>query len=235
MKWVPVTEEPGKKILSSICLMQLQLLLCILPQALPGINALKNLNLLTLECTVWNQFAIEEEKINPFYLILLYYILVGQSPIPCFFQVTSQKKVLVKRSRAKYSPFKGKKNLWHFDVNCALQKSACLYSQESPVSSRTQAHRCQISQVQLITLHNLNSYNNRFWSTQIFTEQQHQPSYYLLYKVFLCVTVSGGNWSRALVRAGTVWPPQQDQAITQQSSGTLQGLLVKQCHLLTIK
>lgn len=152
---------------------------------------------------------------------------------PLFFSSHFPKESPSERSRAKYSPFKGK-NLWHFDVNCALQKSACLYSQESPVSSRTQAHRCQISQVQLITLHNLNSYNNRFWSTQIFTEQQHQPPGDL-YKIFFCVTVSGGNWSRALVRAGTVWPPQQDQAITQQSSGTLQGLLVKQCHLFTSK
>lgn len=41
-----------KKLLSSISLMQLQLLLHILPQALPGINALKNLNLPALECTV---------------------------------------------------------------------------------------------------------------------------------------------------------------------------------------
>lgn len=52
MKLVLITEEPGKNILSSIYLVQLQLLLCILPQALPGINALKNLNLLALECAV---------------------------------------------------------------------------------------------------------------------------------------------------------------------------------------
>lgn len=159
--------------------MQLQLLLCILPQALPGINALKNLNLLTLECTVWNQFTIEEEKKTPtFYLIVPYYILVGQSLISCFSQGKPQKGILVKDPEQKNSPFKGKKSLTLCcKLNCSLLKSICLTARKVLWVAELRPTP-PISQVQLVTLETwIPTTTNRLWSTQMFTEHQHQLPY----------------------------------------------------------
>lgn len=76
--------------------MQLQLLSCILPQALPGINALKEFESSNSGMHSMKPICNRRGKKNHFYLILPYYILVGQSLIPCSFQGTPPKGVLVK-------------------------------------------------------------------------------------------------------------------------------------------
>lgn len=71
----------------------------------------------------WNQFATEDTKNQTnFRFILPSYISVKPKSYSLFFLRHSPKGSPSKRSRAKYSPFKGKKkkNLWHSDVNVTV-------------------------------------------------------------------------------------------------------------------
>lgn len=138
-----------KKLLSNIYLMQLQLLLCILPQALPGINALKNLNLLTLECTLWNQFAIEEVKKKS--LLLYSFISHFSSPksYSLFFsQGTPPEAALVKDPVQNTARLREKKNLWHFDVNWTVHcRSLFAFTARKVLWATELRPRCQKPQL----------------------------------------------------------------------------------------
>lgn len=193
MKWVLTTEElflkitkkkSRKKLLNSIYLMHLKLLLCILPQALPDINALKNLNLLTLECTVWNQFATEEGKKKKKSLLFNSSILHFCRPKSycLFFSRHSPKGSPSKRSRAKYSPFKGK-NLWHFGVNLIVHcKSLFAFTARKvlwapdlrPKDAKNPNFKSSVNISGQLEFLKKKNQNTMFWSTKMCTEQQHQ-------------------------------------------------------------
>lgn len=108
-----------------------------------------------------------------FNFILPSYVPVKPKSYSLFFSRHSPKRTPSKRSRAKYSPFKGKqkKNLWHFDVNVTVHceslfaftaRRSCGQQSPGPQTPKSTS----ISQIHLITWGNLNSYCSKQVSEQ---------------------------------------------------------------------
>lgn len=108
-----------KKWLSSIYLMPLQLLSCILPQALPGINALKEFESSNSGMHSMKPICNRRGKKKSLLFNSSILHFSRSKSYSLFFSRHSPKGSPSERSRAKYSPFKGK-NLWHFDVNLTV-------------------------------------------------------------------------------------------------------------------